>query len=303
LTTAVVERPLLAAALADALPERQPVGDSGATQLRYLLFVDETGDRGIARFDQSYPVLGLCGCIVEESVYRSVVVPALDAFKIAWFGHVGLTLHYSAIAKRSGAYAVLQTPDRMYAFERSLATLFETLPILVIAAVIDKRAYRARLAEIHERDATLPRDLYLMAADFVLERFVEVLEQQRAGAAAVVAESRGRREDAELRGHYARRREEGTQFYSAERFAMLPVEISFRTKDDRVAGLELADPLAPPIATRTIREDAERSLLWRAVRPKIWLRGDERPGGVGLKTFPDSIGREIMGVPLRRDAD
>ena len=190
----------------------------------------------------------------------------------------------------------------MYEFERSLASLVASLPIAIVAAVLDKRAYSANVQEIHERDATLPRDLYFMSLDFVLERFVEVLEQRRAEAGGVVMEARGRREDEQLANHYHQRRIDGTQFYSSERFAALPSRPQFRTKHDRVAGLELADLLAPPIATRTIRDETETRLLWQSVRPKIWLRGDNRPGGVGLKTFPYPRGREIMGVPLERDS-
>ncbi len=69
---------------------------------RYTLYVDETGDRGIARFQPTFPVLGLCGCIVEDEAYHGVVVPALNAFKESWFGDASITLHYSSIMKRSG---------------------------------------------------------------------------------------------------------------------------------------------------------------------------------------------------------
>lgn len=82
---------------------------------------------------------------------------------------------------------------------------------------------------------------------------------------------------------------------------MLHDSLTFKLKSDTVAGLELADLLAPPIATRTLQddEDAEAKPLWQAAKTKIWLRGDNLPGGVGLKTFPGAHGRSIMNVPLK----
>ena len=266
----------------------------------YSLYLDETGDRGLLNFNPQYPVLGLCGVVIDDKAYRSDIVPALDALKIATFGTAQLTLHYSAIMKKSGPYALFRDAARLHAFERDLANLVSRLPIAVVAAVINKQEYVNLAVPRPPKDPTWPRDLYLLAADFVVERFVELLEQRQGIGGRFVAEARGRREDDQLRAHYLSTLQKPTQFYSPERFSILPGEIEFKTKDDRVAGLEIADLFAPQIATRTLRADDARLLIWQAIRPKIWMRGDDGPGGVGLKTFPSQVGRTIMATPRDR---
>ena len=239
-------------------------------QCSYTLYLDETGDRGLVNFNPQYPVLGLCACIVDDRVYEPEVVAPLDAFKIRWFGTARLTLRYSAIMKRTGPYLVLAKPDRMYAFEREFAALVASLPITVLASVINKQEYAAdTVAAVRPpKDPTWPRDLYHVAFDFILERFVEFLEQRRGVGTIVIAEARGKREDRQLSEHYYNRRTTPTQFYSTERFALLPGRLEFRGKSDQVAGLELADLLGPQIASCTLGYDAGRLLVWQATRPK-----------------------------------
>ncbi len=230
---------------------------------RYTLYLDETGDRGLVKFDRRYPVLGLCGVIVEDDAYRGEVVPALDAFKVSWFGTAQLTLHYSTIMKRVGPYVIFRDGARLHAFEQDFAALVSRLPLSVLAAVINKSEYTLEAARVPSKDPTWPSDLYYVAVDFVVERFVEFLEHRKGTAGGFVAEARahGGRLDQELVAHYARRRLVPTQFYSAERFAVLPPAIEIRTKDDRVAGLELADLLAPQIASRVLGHDEARLLI------------------------------------------
>ncbi|MBI4495140.1 MAG: DUF3800 domain-containing protein [Chloroflexi bacterium] len=269
------------------------------SQPRFTLYLDETGEPGLVNIDPVYPVLCLCGCIIEDEAYRSAVIPALDGLKTEWFGTAQLTLHYSEIMKRSGPYVIFRDPARLYTFELGLAALIQRLPLVILAASIHKTEYRQQYGVAEPAGPSLPLDLYLLAVDFVIERLTGFLEQQRGIASAIVVEARGKRENRLLAQHYAERLKSGTQFYSSERFNVLPRALSLKSKADRVAGLEVADLLAPPIATRTLRADAEQKPLWQAIKPKIWLRGDDRPGGVGLKTFPSSIGRAIMQAPSK----
>src|SRR5688572_9311429 len=133
----------------------------------------------------------------------------------------------------------------MHAFEQDFAALVASLPITVLASVINKQEYAANTvaAARPPKDPTWPLDLYHIAFDFILERFVELLEQRRGAGTIVIAEARGKKEDRQLSEHYHRRRVTPTQFYSAERFALLPERLEFRQKSDQVAGLELADLL------------------------------------------------------------
>lgn len=47
----------------------------GERRRSHTLYLDETGDRGLVNFNPRYPVLGLCGVIVEDEVYRDLQHP------------------------------------------------------------------------------------------------------------------------------------------------------------------------------------------------------------------------------------
>jgi len=224
-------------------------------------------------------VLGLCAVIVDELEYRDEVAPAVEALKRTWFGTADLTLHYSAVMKKSGPYAIFKDKGRLFAFEQDIADLIARLPLTVLATIINKSEYTLEAAARPALDPTWPTDLYHVAVDSVLERFVEFLEQRGGTGSALVAEARSPRkagegrEDRLLRAHYEGRLDVPTRFFTRERFAaVLPPTVDFRTKSDRVAGLELADLLAPQIATRTLRQIDDRLLIWQAVRSKFWVR-------------------------------
>ncbi|MCC6176240.1 MAG: hypothetical protein IT305_13115 [Chloroflexi bacterium] len=79
----------------------------------YTLYLDETGDRGLVKFNPQYPCLGLSACIIDDQLYQNAVVAALDAFKVHWFGTAALTLRYSTVVKRTGPYNVLASREKM----------------------------------------------------------------------------------------------------------------------------------------------------------------------------------------------
>jgi hypothetical protein len=160
------------------------------------------------------------------------------------------------------------------------------LDLTVFGAVINKAEYVARHGRTRPVNAYLPSNLYLMALDFVLERYVKFLEEAGAGPGRVVAESRGDREDAELAEEYAELRSRGTQFVAAARFRrMLVPELVFAGKRSGLVGLELADLCAAPMATQVLKWGTP-SPVWEALVPKIWVSGRSAKGNVGLKVYP-----------------
>ena len=270
----------------------------------YTLYLDETGDQGLLSFNPAYPVLALCGVAVDDTDYATDVVPRIDAFKVQQFGNAAVQLHYRAMAQRAGPFKMLADPGRAWAFEQSLAALLDGLPMTVFGAAIDKNAYVAQHGRTRPIDRFLPGNLYLVSLDFVLERFVRFLEERGTAVGQVVAEARGRQEDAEVAAENGELLQRGTQFVSAERFRrVLAPGIRFAEKRERIAGLELADLCAAPIATQVLKPGTQ-SALWDATRFKVWVSKRGAKGNVGLKVYPRSPAFDAIfaGLPKHKSA-
>jgi Protein of unknown function (DUF3800) len=261
----------------------------------YTLYLDESGDRGLVSVNRDYPVLALCGVAIEDSLYSRVVLPRLDTFKVDQFGSASVRLHYRAFTQHAGAFRKLADPAEAWAFENALAGFIDAIDATLFCAVIRKNEYLRRYGPTRPVDAYLPVDLYLMALDFVLERIVKFLEELDLSQGTVIAEARGKREDEQVRAEYRELRHRGTQFVSAERFTrVLAPDLEFRTKNQGVAGLEIADVCAAPIATKVLKPESI-SPLWEAIRSKVWVgSGARTEGNLGLKCFPRDTGLEEL---------
>lgn len=100
--------------------------------------------------------------------------------------------------------------------------------LTVFCAVINKPAYMQRYGPTRPVDQFLPTNLYAMALDFVLERFVKFLEAQDSSAGSILAESRGRAEDAQVGAEYQELLSRGNPFLPGERFSRVhATEITF----------------------------------------------------------------------------
>ncbi len=273
---------------------------------KYTLYLDESGDHGLLTVNPQYSVLALCGIAIEDDYYHGTLLPRVDQFKVNEIGSAAVQLHYRALAQRAGPFKFLSAPERAWRFEQALAHLLCDLDITVFCAVIDKKEYLARYGPTRPVDRYLPTNLYLMALDFVLERFVRFLEECAARSVAqgiriagkVIAEERGRHEDAQVAAEYAELRRLGTQFVSGERFRrVLQEDLRFARKSERISGLEFADVCAAPIATQVLKPGTP-SLLWEALRTKIWVGDGEGRGNVGLKRFPRSASADPLFAAL-----
>lgn len=267
---------------------------------RYTLYLDESGDHGLFNFNPSYPVLALCGVAAENSYYSRTLLPYVDRFKVDQIGSASYRLHYRAMAQKAGPYRFLADSVRAWTFEQALAGLISDLEVAVFCAVIVKDEYLARYGPTRPVDQYLPTNLYLMALDFVLERFVKYLEERGPSQGNVLAEARGRREDEEVHAEYSQLLQTGTQFVSGERFRRaLGPDLRFADKNEGVAGLELADICAPAVATQILKPRTP-SPIWDAVSAKIWVSAGSRRGSLGLKRFPRSATADPLFKSLGR---
>jgi hypothetical protein len=215
--------------------------------------------------------------------------PAFDeawrAWKQQWLGAPDARVHEPAVRTRSGLFFdrdVERSQARIDALEAQLASL----PFVCIAAAIDKRRFADAFLTGHVDDF-LPRSMYLVCVDFILERFTHFLCHVGNGAqGSVHAESRGLREDAEVHFEYVRLRLDGTQFCPPSQFrGYLRPAMQFERKVGNSSGLQIADLMARPIAEKVLNPAAAPE-RWGIVSSKFYDGTKDRRGNYGLKILP-----------------
>lgn len=241
---------------------------------RFLAFFDECGDHSLIEINPELPVFVLCTVIVERSAYAQSIVPALADFKLRYFAHEGVNLHSRDIRKSSGPFSILLNAQVRERFLTHLSELMAGLPFTLFATAIHKHAYRSRYSQA-------ARNPYDVALEYSFERVLHFMEAHKETALPVIAEARGKNEDNALRASFQRLMTEGTYYNKAERFQKLACPISFRRKHDNIAGIQLADLCAYPVARRVLKpEGANRA--FDVIEPKFY-----RAGAVcGFKEFP-----------------
>jgi hypothetical protein len=239
----------------------------------YIVFVDESGDHGMASIDPSYPMFVLAFCVFEKHAYATRTTPAVVQFKFTHFGHDQVILHETDIRKNRGPFTLLRDPNRRDAFLNDLNELMRGAEFTLIASAIRKHEHRARYAE--------PPHPYHTAMGFGLERVYLELRGRgcREGTTNLLFERRGGKEDAELEAEFERicaRNATG---------AALPFSAVMCDKRCNSAGLQLADLVARPIGRR-ILAPTQPNRAYDILRTKFRRdpHGDAR--GWGLKVFP-----------------
>lgn len=240
-----------------------------------VMYVDETGDHSMTTIDPEYPVFALAACIFNQPGYTRFEAD-LGAFKIAHLGDPGVILHSASISRARGDFRQLTDPDRRARFNAGLIQLIAGTEVTIVCAVVHKQRHAAVAQSVVHP--------YHYCLEVVLERFALEL-RDRHDAGSMIFESRNTFLDRQLRSEFARCLAFGTPNLQPQLLRRHVEGITFATKRQNVAGLQLADLAASPMA---------RSVIGRTARPDFdafWgkLRRDPRTGeaiGNGLVVLP-----------------
>jgi hypothetical protein len=247
-----------------------------------LLFLDESGDPTMQYATRAAPdppeFFLLCGCLFAVADHAALG-PALDRLKLRHLGRTDAALVSRQLRRQIGPFAFLVDPGKRSAFYADTGLLIRQTRFTIFAAGIDK--YRH-----WERYGMAARSPYHLSLAFILERVAKAVE--RSGEQVhLIAEGRGRREDNDLRLEFARLQRDGTRYMGAARLrTCFSGRIEFRRKRDDIAGLQIADLVAYPIANR-LCHPLSRRVDFDIVQPKLH-RSSRGLWGAGLKVFPDA---------------
>ena len=246
--------------------------------MNFVLFLDESGDHNLLSIDRNFPVFCLAGCIFERSYYHHIVRPRLDAFKMQFWNTTQVILHSREIRKHQRAFSFLDDQDRRESFYAALNALIQELDFTILAIVILKQAH---LNEYGLR----ARHPYHLSLEFILERYSLAMRRRgRESTGYILAESRGKREDRLLKAEYERLRGGGSFFQNLGNITGFWME----KKGKNIAGLQIADLVAYPIAAKVLRPRSEQK-AFDLLSEKIDAAPQHKGGGIlgyGLKVFP-----------------
>ncbi len=256
----------------------------------YRLYIDESGDHTYGRKERkpfvllsqdkkvfetsidSYPqlergdkrYLGLTGCIIKLDYYRNELVPVFEAFKRDFFDpDENVILHAKEIIQRQGHFHVLQNKEVSDRFDAGLLDIVANAEYAIINVVIDKKNHV-------ENYGTVAWHPYHYCLANMLERYCYFLKKRKARG-DMLAESRGKGEDFELKKAYATIYEKGTRFKSQKFFQqyITSKEIKIKPKEKNVVGLQLADILANPLKKYTL---IQKNIIREPDESVFWLK-------------------------------
>lgn len=186
-------------------PRSQPSADG------YTIYLDECGPHVMAASD-AFPVFVLAAAIIRDVDYR-VVDAKWKRWKHDNLGSDAI-VHEPDVRRRNPPFRGMDGE----AATKKLPEILSGLDFAALAVVVHRADYVTDFGT-GPIDASLPAHAYMMALDFLMERAVFALDSQFGGAkAALVAESRGPKEDALLQNEFSRLHLDGTSYISPSWF-------------------------------------------------------------------------------------
>ena len=229
---------------------------------KYRLYVDEVGDTGLKRVnDLAHRFLSLTGVIAESDYVRRRIHPELEALKVRYFdSHPDepVVLHRREMVNGRWPFQALADVENRAAFYADLLDLVSAWDYQIITACLDKQAFVAAGLSANS-------DPYQYCLGVLVRDFGDWLYQ--CGAKGdVMTESRGDREDKELKSYFRALYHDGVAPIAGQqlRDALTSRDVKINRKDKNVSGLQIADLLALPSRYDILNE---RELFYGAFSP------------------------------------
>ncbi len=244
----------------------------------FIVYLDESGSPTVTNIEKDFPIFVLACVLVEKTIYSEHIVPALQNFKFKYFGHDQIILHEREIRRQSGEFSFLQASKKLRGeFLSEMSEIVDCCDFSIATAVIDKK----KLAEKYP-DPYSPYEISLL---MTMEHLALMLrdKNQLGKTIHVIAEARGKKEDAELELVFRRIADGDSRMRSNQNHIIkqLNWHILFSDKKSNSAGLQLADLVARPIGLQILRPE-QKNRTYEIIEKKVqWW----------IKTFPKTSKR------------
>ena len=244
--------------------------------MNYFLFLDESGDHGLSNIDDNFPIFVLSGILINETDY-TVLEQNVVQIKQQFWSAKKVIFHSRDIRKCEKEFVVLFDEQIKREFYEKINNLISTSNYEIISSAINKSEYIKRYGRLSD-------DVYEISLSFIVERSIFSLDAKHDADKKlnIVIERRGKKEDNKLSDHFQKLCARGTGFVVPARLEMYGIDISFKGKSEDIAGLQLADLIAYPIARHVLDPDRANPAFDRFTSKFYSKKGRI----YGLKVFP-----------------
>jgi len=262
---------------------KKQIRPEGAAIPEYILCLDECGSHVPEAARSNFPVFCVSGIILSKAAYGTID-DLWKAWKTTYLGSPDIVVHEPEVRGCTKNFRRSTSSERENLW-KALEDILAKIDFTCICAVVDLRSFY----ELHpdgKVDHFLPKSIYLMCIDFIMERFVNFLHHRDDARGSVVAESRGTVEDAIVHAEFMRLLTEGTQYVPpvSFRWALRPY-IEFYVKKRNHTGLQIADLSARPFAEKILAPETTPA-RWDIFSARLYDGMKDAPHSYGLKVFP-----------------
>lgn len=241
-----------------------------------ILFLDESGDHNLTAIDPQHPVFVLGGIIAGKDYAFGHMTDKLNAFKQNLFETTDITLHTADFTRQRNGFERLKERDFCERFYKGLNALIAELDITILACAIQKDQHMAR----YGMEAIDP---YHLSLNVLVERFCFEINQN-APRGHIIAEARDPTLDRQLDLAWLDLKVSGTRYMQAVDINKRIDGMSLKTKQDRIAGLEIADAVVTPVARKILGRSSRISL--DTIKAKMRKNHLGEVNGYGLVVLP-----------------
>jgi hypothetical protein len=239
------------------------------------MFLDESGDHSLTMIDPQYPLFVLGGIIVDRDYASRELAERVRQFKLDVFDRDDFILHTADIVRSKGIFSLMRHPPFRERFYTELNALMRSLDYQVIACVIKKDEHLTR----YGFEAIDP---YLLSLNILVERFCFEIGATPQGG-LIVAERRDPTLDHQLELAWLNLRIQGTRFMQASMIEERISGLTTRSKEENIAGLQLADLVVSPIGRFVLGKRMYED--WEIIESKFRRRHGTYHGA-GLVVLP-----------------
>lgn len=214
-----------------------------------VLFLDESGDHNLIVIDPQHPIFVLGGVVVEQNYAVGELTDKVNAFKKDLFGTTDIVLHTADFTRQKNGFEQMKDRGFCVNFYHKLNQLIESLDITILACAIKKEEHfdKYRIAAV---------DPYHLSLNILVERFCFMVGA-KGPKGKIIAEARDAILDRQLELAWLNSKISGTQYLKAVDINARIEMLSLKTKQDNIAGLEIADIIITPIARAVLKRTSK----------------------------------------------
>lgn len=245
-------------------------------KIYYSLFIDESGDPNLEKFDKTFPLFTLCGILVPEDKL-GWLESEVNSLKQELWHNQEVIFHSREIRNCSRNFINLldiQVKNRFYSRINEILGTDDVYVIVCCCILKEPFIERFNTGE----------DVYGLSLKYLIERAIFHIDDRTDGNAKlrVIVERRNPKQNKMLLKYYNGLRVKGTKWITSDRLTDRVKSFSFVDKKDNVIGLQIADLIAYPISRQVLNPERANP-AFQVIAKNIYTYKGAR---LGLKIIP-----------------